>query len=75
MTSTRQGLIRPRQIRFAFLVEVNEASQHVLDAVFRDCHGRWGGRFSLVVPCRGGEVDPAFWPWLESGREVGGGSP
>ena len=38
----------------------------MLDAVFAECHTRWGGRYTLVVPCEHGEPRPAYMPWLEA---------
>ena len=38
----------------------------MLDSVFAECFGRWGGRFSLIVPCEGEEIRPAYLPWLEA---------
>jgi hypothetical protein len=52
-------------MRVAYLVEENEYSHTMLDAVFAECHSRWGGRFSLIVPCRSGEPEASFVPWLE----------
>jgi hypothetical protein len=37
----------------------------MLDGIFADCYSRWGGRFSLIVPCEDGEVCDQYWPWLE----------
>jgi hypothetical protein len=45
-----QILSRARPIRIAFLVELEEASHPILDAVFGTGFGIWGGRFSLIVP-------------------------
>lgn len=38
----------------------------MLDGIFADSYRRWGGRFSLIVPCINGRVSPAYWPWLEA---------
>lgn len=38
----------------------------MLDGIFADSYSRWGGRFSLIVPCTGGAIAPAYWPWLEA---------
>lgn len=59
------ALIRPRPIRVAFLVEEHEHWNAMLDAIFAEAYGRWGGRFSLVVPCENGNIRPAYVPWLE----------
>ena len=61
-----QVLSRARPIRIAFLVELEEASHPILDAVFEAAFGIWGGRFSLIVPCENGVPLPAFLPWLAS---------
>jgi len=37
----------------------------MLDAIFADCFGRWGGRFNLLVPCENGAIRPSYIPWLE----------
>lgn len=60
-----RGWVRPRPIRVAFLVAEGEHADLVLDGIFADCYYRWGGRFSLVVPCVGGQISESFWPWLE----------
>ncbi len=38
----------------------------MLDGIFADCYDRWGGRFSLLVPCIGGRIAPEYWRWLEA---------
>src|SRR5262249_44601426 len=47
-----------------FLVDEHEHWRPMLNAVFAECYGRWGGRFSLIVPCEDREVRPAYLPWL-----------
>jgi hypothetical protein len=61
-----KAFIRPRPIRVAFLVDEHEHWRPMLDAVFAESYGRWGGRFSLIVPCQAREVRPAYLPWLEA---------
>jgi hypothetical protein len=61
-----KAFIRPRPVRIAFLVEEHEHWQPMLDAIFANCFGRWGGRFNLVVPCENGEIRPAYLPWLKA---------
>jgi len=58
------GKVRP--IRVAFFVEAFEDAAPMLDAIFADCHSRWGGRFSLIVPCAAGQIVAGYWPWLEA---------
>lgn len=60
----KAGNQRLRPIRIAFLVDPAPNSDLVLDGVFANCYSRWGGRFSLIVPCQEGEIVPAYWPWL-----------
>ena len=37
-----------------------------LDGLFAESYGRWGGRYSLVIPCVAGRVPAGYWPWLEA---------
>jgi hypothetical protein len=60
------GWLRPRPTRIAFLIEDGEHSSLALDGIFADCYGRWGGRFSLIVPCIDGQIAQSYWPWLEN---------
>ncbi|MBR0827072.1 hypothetical protein JQ596_16145 [Bradyrhizobium manausense] len=65
MARELRGWTRPRPIRIAFLIGEGEHSSLILDAIFADCYSRWGGRFSLIVPCRKDRIVPSYWPWLE----------
>jgi hypothetical protein len=38
----------------------------MLEAIFAECYGRWAGRHSLIVPCEGGNIRPAYLPWIET---------
>lgn len=60
------GRVRTRPQRIAFLVEPNEHADLMLDGIFADCYSRWGGRFSLIVPCADGQLVNDYWQWLES---------
>lgn len=62
----RQGRSRPRPIRVAFLVQENEHAHLAFDGIFADCYRRWGGRYSLIVPCVENRIQEAFWPWLKA---------
>ena len=66
MSTELQAWAKPRPLRVAFLVEDGEHAQLALDGIFADCYGRWGGRFSLIVPCVAGQIPPNYWPWLEA---------
>jgi hypothetical protein len=60
-----KAYVRPRPIRVAYLVEEHEHWKLMLDAIFAEAYGRWGGRFSLIVPCEGAEIRAAYLPWLD----------
>ncbi|MFZ6758613.1 hypothetical protein ACO0K9_15525 [Undibacterium sp. Ji50W] len=60
------GWQKVRPIRIAFLVENSENIELILDAIFADGYSRWGGRFSLIVPCEEGSIVDDYWPWLEA---------
>ena len=62
--STIRCYVRPRPTRVAYLVDENEYSDGILDQVFAECFSRWGGRYSLVVPCEGGKPRSVYMPWL-----------
>ena len=55
---------RSRPVRVAFLVEEHADYAVMLDAIFADCHSRWGGRFNLVIPCENGEPISGYEKWL-----------
>jgi hypothetical protein len=60
------GRVRSRPLRVAFLVEPNEHADLMLDGIFAECYSRWGGRFSLVVPCADGQIVAGYWQWLDA---------
>jgi len=66
MSRELKGWARPRPLRIAFLLEDGEHAALTLDGVFADCYDRWGGRFSLIVPCLDGRIMGSYWPWLEA---------
>src|SRR5260370_32867382 len=66
MARELKGWARPRPLRVAFLVEDGEQAALALDGIFADCYDRWGGRFSLIVPCFNGQIVSSYWPWLEA---------
>ena len=57
---------RPRPLRIAFLLQDDEHASLALDGIFADCYNRWGGRFSLIIPCLNGRIVESYWPWLEA---------
>ena len=60
------GRVRSRPLRIAFVVESSEHADLMLDGIFADCYSRWGGRFSLIVPCADGQIIAGYWQWLEA---------
>ncbi len=66
MSRELKGWARPRPLRVAFLLEDGKYADITLDGVFADCYDRWGGRFSLFVPCLNGRIADDYWPWLEA---------
>jgi hypothetical protein len=61
---TERAYARPRPLRVAYLVEECADWRTIFDEIVAEAYGRWGGRFTLVVPCEGGIVRPAYMPWL-----------
>lgn len=60
-----KGHVRPRPIRLAFLVQDGEHAHLALDGIFSESYNRWGGRFSLIVPCVESRIPDDYWRWLE----------
>jgi hypothetical protein len=52
--------------RVAYLVEEDEHWQNMLDAIFAESFGRWGGRFTLTVPCENDSIRANYIPWLKA---------
>jgi hypothetical protein len=53
-----------RPIRVAYLVDLSNCHDELLNAVFAECYSRWGGRRSLIVPATEEEIDPDYDKWL-----------
>lgn len=66
MSRELNAALRPRPLRVAYLIQDSEHAHLALDGIFADCYSRWGGRFSLVVPCTERRIMPSYWPWLEA---------
>lgn len=55
----------PRQLRVAYLIDRDECSHTLLDVIFRESFGRWGGRRTLIVPAKTETgIDPVYIEWL-----------
>lgn len=65
-TQALGGWAKVRPIRVAFFIEQTAHTDLALDAIFANCYSRWGGRFSLIVPCVDGRPAADYWPWLET---------
>ena len=65
MQNELRGWCRARPARIAFLIENSEGADVALDAIFANSYGRWGGQFSLIVPCVDGNIASGYWRWLE----------
>lgn len=66
MTAPPKAYYRSRPVRVAFLVDDHEHSSVMLDAIFKSCMGRWGGRFSLLVPATSTGPNEAYLNWLQA---------
>jgi len=59
-----QAFSRARPIRIAYFVHADGDGNRELDGVFTFAAGLWGGRFSLIVPCRDRVPDEVYLDWL-----------
>ncbi|OYX98116.1 MAG: hypothetical protein B7Y80_17240 [Hyphomicrobium sp. 32-62-53] len=60
---TVSALARP--LRIAYLVDVGDCPNALLDAIFAEAYGRWGGRRTLIVPATAQGTDPRYADWLD----------
>jgi hypothetical protein len=63
-SSHTRGFARARPVRVAFLIDEAEANSSLLDAIFANCHGRWGGRYSPIILCENGKPKNSYHAWL-----------
>lgn len=49
-------------IRICYIVPIGAPSE-MLTAIFEECHGRWGGRDTLIMPMTSGHIDEKYWAW------------
>jgi hypothetical protein len=67
MQPTKQPLMATgtaRPLRFAYLVDLDDCPDALLDGVFAESYTRWGGRRTLIVPAKTNGIDPAYADWL-----------
>lgn len=60
------GRCTTRPVRIAFLIQAGEHIDRELDGIFAESYRRWGGRFSLIVPCEDSQIPDLYWPWLKA---------
>ena len=58
-----EGTARP--LRVAYLVDLGDCPDSLLDEVFSECFSRWGGRRTPIVPATEKGVEEAYKSWLE----------
>lgn len=51
-------------MRVAYLVDLDDCPDALLDAIFAEAYGRWGGRRTLIVPATADGVDSRYTQWL-----------
>lgn len=53
----------PLPLQVCYIVPI-DAPAPMLTAIFEECHGRWGGRDSLLMPMLpDGTIDECYWSW------------
>ena len=60
---TASGTARP--MRVAYLVDLANCPDELLDAIFAEAHSRWGGRRTLIVPTTVEGIDQRYAAWLQ----------
>jgi hypothetical protein len=53
-----------RPLRVAYLLDPETCPHSLLDAIFKEAYGRWGGRRTLIVPAKQGGIDICYADWL-----------
>jgi len=61
-TQSCVGTARP--LRVAYLIDVANCTDQLLDAIFAEAYGRWGGRRTLIVPATERGIDERYQKWL-----------
>src|ERR1700722_9278210 len=54
-----------RPLRVACLIDADNCSDVLLDCIFAEAYGRWGGRRTLIIPAKSDAIDPRYAKWLE----------
>jgi hypothetical protein len=53
-----------RPLRVAYIVDPGECPDPLLDSIFAEAYGRWGGRRTLIVPANADGIDSRYTDWL-----------
>src|SRR5262245_49696797 len=53
-----------RPMRVAYLVDIADCPDALLDAIFAESHSRWGGRRTLIIPTTADGIDERYDAWL-----------
>src|SRR5262245_60729419 len=59
---TATAIARP--VRMAYLVDLEQCPDRLLDAIFAESYSRWGGRRTLIVPATANGIDERYAEWL-----------
>ena len=59
---TTGGTARP--LRVAYLIDTDDCPDQLLDSIFAEAYGRWGGRRTLIVPAKPDGIDEGYAEWL-----------
>jgi hypothetical protein len=59
---TTAGTARP--LRVAYLIDTDDCSDQLLDSIFAEAYGRWGGRRTLITPAKPDGIDERYAEWL-----------
>ncbi len=53
-----------RPLRVAYLIDIDDCPDELLDAIFAEAYSRWGGRRTLIVPATNDGIDRKYSDWL-----------
>jgi hypothetical protein len=59
---TTAGTARP--LRVAYLIDTDDCPDQLLDSIFAEAYGRWGGRRTLIIPAKQDGIDERYAEWL-----------
>jgi hypothetical protein len=59
---TTAGTARP--LRVAYLIDTDDCPDQLLDSIFAEAYGRWGGRRTLIIPAKPDGIDERYAEWL-----------